>query len=135
MIALLVTTILGNRRNRRPRFVFALVVAGIASLAALGATAINIAIPVLGAEVFHVGPRSPDGVWTLAGMELNMGAMASSSASLIVSRDVFGLLREKRRLWYGHVWGPNMIWRRDSRTIVLDGHAVDIFRGAAVETE
>jgi len=135
VLALLVTTVLGNRRGRQPRLVLALVVAGIAALAALGATAITIAAPIFGAEVFHVGPRSPDGVWTLAGMESNFGITDPGSANLIVSRDVFGLLREERWLWYGNAWGPNMIWRQDSKTVVLDGHAINIFHGAAIEAD
>lgn len=132
LLALLVASILGNRRQKRRFSALLLVVLSLTALLGLGVTGCMGAANVYGANAVHAGPSSPDGVWTLVGYESNMGAMDSGSAGLDVQRDVWDLLREDRQLWYGNSWGPKARWLNSS-TVLLDGKPLNIFRSPSVD--
>jgi hypothetical protein len=127
MVALLVASILGNRRRKRRFSRLVAVVAGVAALGAIGLIAISAISDIWLEAAAHTGPRSPDGRWTLVGFSTDGGAMAPSQVDISVSHVVLGLVQEQREIYSGSSWGPRMRWVNSS-TVMFDGHAVNIFK-------
>lgn len=129
--ALVVASLLGARRRGVRLSQARIAVGSVAVIVILGGSVLLGLGQLYGVNAVHEGPPSPDGTWQLLGYESNMGATDEGVAEVVVRRDVYGLLRQRRSLYSGYQWGPSMGWV-DSATVLLDGRPLDIYHDAAV---